>query len=181
MKNRVVTSLILAAFTISMQSMSPRGLFPQLAQVQTKFEKAIKKSPQKNIKEFLESAFDQNQSSDTQSLEQELKQLYWSNRIDLVQLMNAKQSASKEERVALLQKELAFKYPNESNAFTVFASSLASEETKLQSVVSRISKKMSIEKSSSTMPKLNELLNTTTKLKTNLQILTNIVNKIIMG
>jgi DNA-binding MarR family transcriptional regulator len=196
MKNRLVLLLASTTLVTSTQNISARSFFPQIDQLRSKIDSVSKNTPQTNIKELLESArieydkngvmhkiisLDQNQNPDVQSLEQESKQLYWSNRPDLVDLINAKQSAPKEERVALLQKELDLKYPKNPHAFITFAGDLVSEDTKLQDLSNRIFKKLSSEKDSQTAQKLNALLNKTTKLKNNLQTLTNTVNKIIMG
>ncbi len=197
MKNQNVNIFILAAITIMPSVILARSFMPRIENLRNKIETISQNTPQSNIKELLESAkierdangtmhkiisFESSQTTDTGLLlEKEIKDIYWSNRSDLVEIIQTKKMASKAEQRALLLKELSQKYPNNNRAVIVFAGELSNEEIKLTDLTTRIFKATGDGKKTSAPIKLNELLFTVSKLKQNLQIITNFVNEILMG
>ncbi len=195
MKNAALKYITLIMISAITTSASPRGFLPKIEQLRNKVETVIHNTPQTNIKKLLDEArvekdaqgiihkiieLAPTQTTDVQSCEQELKQIYWGNNGNLVKLLNEKKSAPKKERLEILHKELMQKYPNNPQALFTFAGDLVNEDTALQDIIQRIFKKISDEKNTTARAKLNELLNTATKLKANIKELTNAANAIIM-
>jgi hypothetical protein len=170
-------------------------LMPRIEQLRNKIKNISESLPQMNIKNLFESArieCDENgnthkiislehKQEDLEILNNELKNLYWGNRIELAEHVKVGSLANKEEHRQLLANELMKRYKGENCVNFKFIHDLVSEEANLNDLTTRILKAISESKKSPREKQLNELLSTAAKIRINLQTITAFANEILMN
>lgn len=192
MNHKIMKNVIITAVVISSSTLYSKSLMPRIDQLRSKIDSISKDGQTVNLQALLANArieqdknggirkiisFDQNQSNDFSSLEKEVSSLYWSRQTDFIALKNA----SKADRINFLHNKLIQKYPNNNHTLITFASDLATEETKITDLTTRILKAIGDEKDTTTKKSLNQLLQTVNQLKQQLSTLFNIVNETLMS
>lgn len=191
MKNITLTGIIITGITATSSTLYCKSFMPRIEQLRNKIEAVSQNVQSVNFKKLLETAtveqddqgkirkiisLDQ-QTTSIATLENELTSLYWSNQTDFIAQIQTKKTAPKTERLELLHNVIAKKYPNNKRALVTMAGDLAQEEIKLDELTTRIFKTIGNEADAATKKALNTLLQTTTRLKQQLLVISNFVNE----